>query len=316
MGWLTRMAGLSIDNLLSAEIVTADGKIRRTSPTEEPELFWAIRGGGGNFGIVTEFEFRLHDVGPTVQVGLLFWPLDQGREVLRLGREVLATLPADLNIIIAGLNAPPEPFVPEQHRMQPGYAFVVAGFGVPERHDEVMTRIRQALPPLWEFASPMPYVALQQLLDEANAWGLHNYEKGTYVEALTDDVIDVVFEKLPEKSSPLSLLIFYSLDGAYSAVGEQDTAFGGGRSPRFAIFIVAVCPTPDLLPLDRAWVRSTWEALLPHTVGIGSYVNAMTEGEEDRVRASYGPEKYERLVRAKQIYDPDNVFHRNANIRP
>ncbi len=142
MGWLTRQAGLSIDNLVSAQVVTANGQIRRASADENPDLFWAIRGGGGNFGVVTEFEFRLHEVGPVVQAGLLFWDLEQGRDVLGVAREIIAALPRDLNIIVAGLNAPAAPFVPMQHHHQPGYVLVVAGFGSAAGHAQVMTRIR------------------------------------------------------------------------------------------------------------------------------------------------------------------------------
>jgi hypothetical protein len=179
-----------------------------------------------------------------------------------------------------------------------------------------MTRIRQALPPLWEFTTPMPYVALQQMLDEVNAWGFHTYDKGTYLEDLSYEAIEVVAEHLPRKNSPLSALLFYRLDQAYSQPGEDDTAFSGGRSPRFAVFIVAVCPTPQLLAADRAWARSFWEALRPHSLGAGSYVNAMTEFDDDRVRAAYGPAKYERLAKIKATYDPRNLFHHNANIPP
>jgi len=316
MGWLTRQAGLSIDNLISAQVVTADGQIRRASADENPDLFWAIRGGGGNFGVVTEFEFRLHAVEPVVQVGLLFWDLEQGRDVLGVAREIIAALPRDLNIIVAGLNAPAAPFVPVQHHHQPGYALLVAGFGSAGQHHQVMTRIRRALPPLWEFATPMPYVALQQLLDEANAWGFHTYDRGTYLDDLSDKTIEVVTDHLPRKNSPLSALLFYRLDQAYSQVGEDDTAFSGGRSPRYAVFMVAVCPTRQLLAADRAWVRSFWEALRPHSLGTGSYVNAMTEFEGNRVRASYGPAKYQRLAGIKRKYDPQNLFHHNANIQP
>jgi FAD binding domain-containing protein/berberine-like enzyme len=316
MGWLTRQAGLSIDNLTSAQVVTADGHIQRAAADENPDLFWGIRGGGGNFGVVTEFEFGLHQAGPTVQVGLLFWELEQGPDVLRLAREVIATLPRELNIIIAGLNAPPAPFVPEQHHHQPGYALVVAGLGSAGQHHQVMTRIRQALPPLWEFTTPMPYVALQRMLDEANAWGFHTYDKGTYLEDLSDDAIQVIAGHLPRKNSPLSGVFFYRLDQAYSEAGEDDTAFSGGRTPRYAVFIVAICPTPQLLAADRTWARSLWQALHPHSLGSGAYVNAMTEYDDDRVRASYGPAKYQRLTAIKKKYDPQNLFHHNANIQP
>jgi FAD/FMN-containing dehydrogenase len=316
MGWLTRLAGLTIDNLVSAQVVTADGRILRVAEDENPDLFWAIRGGGGNYGVVTEFEFRLHDVGPIVHFGLLFWSLDHGAEVLRLARDVIPALPREINVVIAGVNAPPAPFVPEQHRLQPGYGLLVAGFGSPDDHADALRQIREALPPLWDFADSMPYVALQQLLDEANAPGFYCYDKGTYLADISDEAIEVIAEQLPAKTSPLSLLLFYRLDGAYSDVAENATAFSGGRAPRYAVFIIAVCPAPELLEAERAWVRSLWAALAPHAIDIGSYVNALSDVDDARLRASYGPEKFERLGAIKRSYDPENIFHRNANIKP
>ena len=255
MGWLTRQARLSNDNLESAEIVTADGRILRAAEGEKPDLFWAIRGGGGNFGVVTEFEFRVHQVGPVVQFGLLFWDLDQGTQVLRRAREIVETLPRELNIVIAGMNAPPAPFVPDQYRFRPGYALLLTGFGASQTHEDVLTRIRRALPPLFEFVTPMPYVDLQQLLDEGNAWGFYCYDKSCYLEDLSEEVIAAVTEQLPQKNSPPSQLLFFRLDEAYCETGEDDTAFGGGRTPRFAGFVVGVCPTSELLPAERAFGR-------------------------------------------------------------
>ena len=262
MGWLTRLAGLSVDNVVSAEVVTADGRILRAAHDENPDLFWALRGGGGNFGVVTELEFRLHPVGPTVQFGLLFWGLDDGAEALRLAHDTIATLPRDINIVIAGLNAPPADFVPKRHRHQPGYALMVVGFGDPDQHHQVLAQLGATLPPLFEFETPVPFVVLQQMLDEANSWGFHCYEKSTYIEDLSDAVIDVITDRLPRKNSLLSVQLFYRLDGAYCDVGDDDTAFGGERSPRYAVFIVGVCPTPELLTAERTWVRAFWDALL------------------------------------------------------
>ncbi|TCC29840.1 FAD-binding oxidoreductase [Kribbella sindirgiensis] len=315
MGWLTRKFGLSIDNLESVRIVTADGSLLRAAEDENPALFWAVRGGGGNFGVVTEFEFRLHEAGPMVQYGLQFWGLEQGADVLRLARELIPALPPEINVVIACLNAPPAPFVPEQHHFEQGHALVVVGLGSPEQHGEVLETIRTALPPLFEFASPMPYVALQQTLDEPNRWGQYCYERGSYLEDLSDGAIDVITDQFPRKSSPLSISLLYRLDHAYSAVPDDATAFSGGRTDRYAIVMVAVCPTPEPYAAERAWVRSFWDALRPHTLGIGSYVNGMTEGEDDRIRAAYG-DKYLRLQQLKAKYDPDNAFHRNQNIKP
>jgi hypothetical protein len=236
--------------------------------------------------------------------------------VLRLAREVIAKLPRELNILIGGVNAPPVPFVPEQYHYKPGYALVITGFSTAEEHEQTMAEIRTALPPLFEFATPMPYTALQQLLDEANAWGFHAYDKGIYLDDFSDEAIQVITDQMPLKQSPLSVMLVYRLDEAYSEVAEDATAFSGGRSPGYAMFIVAVCPTPELLVHDRAWARSFWEALLPYSRGIGSYVNAISDADaDDRVRASYGA-KYDRLAAIKAQYDPGNVFHRNANIKP
>jgi FAD/FMN-containing dehydrogenase len=315
MGWLSRKAGLTLDNLASAQVVLANGSIVRAAEDENPDLFWAIRGGGGNFGVVTEFEYRLYEVGPMVQFGLFFWPADRGTEVLRLARDVQADLPRSMNLMPVYLSAPPAPFVPTEHHFTPGFALLLVGFGAEGEHAAVVERMRQA-GPLFDEVSPMPFVALQQMLDEANAWGFHCYDKGCYLADLTDDAITVLAEQLPRKSSPLSVAFLYRLDGAYSEVGEEDTAFSGGRSPRYMVFIVAVAPEPALLVADRAWVRETWEALRPHSIGIGSYVNAMTEQDDDRIRASYGPAKYDRLAQLKARYDPGNVFRRNANIKP
>jgi FAD/FMN-containing dehydrogenase len=317
MGWLTRKHGLTMDNLISAEVVLADGRVVRASADDHPDLFWALRGGGGNFGVVTEFELALHPVGPMIEFGMMFWGLDQGRDALRAAREIVATLPDGVNVIVAALNAPPAPFVPEQHQLQPGYAVVVAGFHGEPEHRAVLDRFRAAVPPLWEVATPMPYLALQQMLDEPNAWGHHYYDKGLYVQDLTDDVIEAFVEHVPRKSSPLSVVLLYRLDGAYCDVDDDATAFSGGRSPRYNAFIIADAPVPELLDADRPWVRALHEALLPHSCVEGTYVNAMSGRESpDRVRSAYGPEKYDRLARIKQAYDPGNVFHRNANIQP
>jgi FAD/FMN-containing dehydrogenase len=316
MGWLTRKHGLSIDNMTSAEVVTADGQILVATEKDNADLFWALRGGGGNFGVVTQFEFALHPVGPMIQFAMLFWPLDMGGDVLRRARDVVGSLPPDVNVVVAGLNAPPAPFVPAEHHFTPGYAAIIAGFGSEQEHQDVVARMSEAGPRMFEFATPMPYLALQQMLDEANAWGLYDYDKACYVEELTDEVIETIVEHLPRKNSPMSLALFYRLDGAYCDVEDDATAFSGGRTPRYNLFTIAVAPTQELLDADRAWVRGLDAALAPHTID-RTYVNGLDDdGDEDRVRAAYGPAKYERLAAIKATYDPNNVFHLNANIKP
>jgi len=315
MGWLTRKFGLSVDNLVGAEVVTADGRVLRASADSHPDLLWALRGGGGNFGVVTEFEFRLHEVDPMVDFGLFFWPLDQGAEALRLMREVVATLDPDLNVVVGALNAPPEPFVPPEHHFAPGYVLLLTGFDGTPAHAEAVTRIRRTLPPLFDMVTPMPYVALQQMLDEGNAWGFHAYVTATYVEGLSDEVIDVLTAHVARRKSPMSAVLMYRLDGAFSETAEEATGFGGGRSPRFCAFLIGFAPDPDLLAADRGWVRDLRDALRPLTVDDG-YVNDLIDFGDDRVRAAYGTAKYDRLARVKAEYDPGNLFHLNANIKP
>jgi hypothetical protein len=317
IGWLTHKAGLTIDNLVSVDVVLADGSYVHASPDEHADLFWAVRGGGGNFGVVTTFEFQLHPVGPEVHLGLFFWGMDNGEQVMRLARDVVPALPVDAGAQIAiGLNAPPAPFVPPQYHFTPGYLLMVVGFSSAEEHARLVAPIREALPPLFELVTPIPYVALQRTLDETAPWGLLGYQEVIYLDELTDDVISVIVDHLPAKRSPMSFCVVIRLDGAYSEIGDDETAFGGGRAPRYIINIAGIGATPEILSADRAWVRSVWSALRPFARDSGGYVNSMTDGDEGRVRASYGPTKYERLARIKAKYDPGNVFHLNANIKP
>jgi len=190
----------------------------------------------------------------------------------------------------------------------------VVGFGAPEEHEELVNQIREALPPLWDFVTPMPYLDLNQMLDEDNRWGQHGYDKGGQIAEITDDVIDAVTQHFPRKQSPGSVVLFYRVDGAYSRVPDDETAFAGERSPGWYVFTIALCPTADMLPAEREWVRGLHSALAPHMV-TRTYVNVVEEDDSD-IAAVYGPEKYTRLARIKGVYDPNNVFHRNANIHP
>jgi hypothetical protein len=315
MGWLTRLAGLALDALVAAEVVTADGSVLLADEEHHADLFWALRGGGGNFGIVTEFEFALVEVGPVVQFGFCFWELDQGPEVLRLARDVIATMPPSINIIIAGVHAPPAPFVPVQHQLKPGYAMLVAGFGAVEEHDDVMSQLRSGVTPLVDMVTPMPYVQLQQIFDEGHPFGIYAHDRGEQVEALTDDVIAVITEHVARKASPDSAFFLYRLDRAYSEVSDEATAFAAGRSPRYQAFIVGATRSAVGFDQECQWANSFREALRPHGLSAGTYLNAEAEVTVAEVRTSYGS-KLERLARIKATYDPDNVFHRNANILP
>lgn len=315
MGWLTHMQGLTIDNLAAARVVLADGSIVRASDAEHPDLFWALRGGGGNFGVVTEFEFRLHPVGPEVHFGFFFWPMTESSAVLELAREFVTTLPHRAGILLGmGMSAPPESFVPQQYQLLPGCAILVAGFGTAAELAEFVSPLRAGLP-LFEFVTTLPYVTLQTLLDNAEPWGAHGYERALDVDHLSDEVIAVLSEQAGKKTSPLSFMPVFCLDGAFAAVGEDETAFGGARTPHFVCNIVAVATDAATLSVDRAWARETWDALRPWASNAGGYVNFMGESDTERMRATYGS-KYAELARVKAVYDPGNVFHRNINIRP
>ena len=316
-GWLHRTMGLSIDNLAAVEVVLADGRCVRASEDDHPDLFWALRGGGGNFGVVTNFEFRLKPVGPEVHLALFFWDLDRSVEALRLCRDVVMDLPRNVGSMIAGgLNAPPAPFVSDQYHLTLGNALMVVGLSSAEQHQRLIEPIRAALPPLFELVTPMPYAGLQQMFDDSYPWGIYAYDKSLYLNELSDEAIDVVAEHLPGKSSPVSFLPIFPLGGAYGDIDNDATAFGGSRKARFNFDMAAAAPNAELLAADRAWVRNLWEKLLPYANKSAGYVNFMSEYQEDRVWETYGQAKYERLARIKAEYDPDNVFHLNANIKP
>lgn len=313
MGWLTRRHGLSIDNLVAATVVLADGRVVRAADDERPDLFWALRGGGGNFGVVTEFEFALHPLEGPAHVGLFFWPLDRAGDALRVGREVLTGLPRDAGGSMLACHAPPAPFLPETVHFTPGVLLVVIGFSTPEAHEALLGPVHDSRP-VAEFVTPMPYTALQSMIDDAGPWGSLSYGKGLHLPDLTDDAIAVLLEHLPNKSSPMSVVPIAGLGGAFADVDDDATAFAGSRSVAFSVAMDALAPTPELLAADREWVRGLWEALRPHSAG--GYVNWNPEFSDDRVRAAYGDAKHDRLRAIKARYDPDNAFHLNVNIPP
>ena len=314
-GWLTRLAGLTSDNLVGAQVVTADGQVIHASETDNSDLFWALRGGGGNFGIVTEFEFALHPVGPMVHLGLFLVSPEHGRDFFRFVREYVRDLPDECCAFLAGLSAPPEPFVPSDLHFAPAFALAVVGLGDEEAHARLLAPIKDALTPMVELITPIPYAALQQMFDGAAPWGMHSYEKAVYLEELTDPVIDVILEHQEKKVSPLSFVPIFTFGGAYRRADSDASAFGGRRDIGYVVNISATAMSPADFEAERAWARAYWAGLAAHAVGVGGYVNFMAEDDEDRVRSSYGA-KYDRLQRIKATYDPENVFHLNANIRP
>jgi FAD/FMN-containing dehydrogenase len=314
MGWLMARQGLSSDNLLQATLVTADGRTVTASEQSHPELFWGLRGAGTNFGVVTEFVFALHEVGPLVHLGMLFWRAEDAAEPLRLARAHLFTLPDGMGAAVVGMSAPPEPFVPEEHHGTTGVAVIVVGWGSAEEHAAAIQPLRDHRP-LFELVTPLPYVALQQMLDAGNPWGILAYDKGLNLDGLSDDAIDVLLTWLPRKRSPLSYVPMFALSGRYREIPDDATAWGSPRSARWAAAIVAFATDEETLAADRAWVRDLWRALRPHA-GDAVYLNFEADLDQDRVRAAYGEEKYGRLAALKARWDPENVFCHNANIPP
>jgi len=316
IGWLCTIAGLTCDNLIGAELVTASGEVLQVSEDNEQEVLWGLRGGGGNFGIVTSFEYQLHSVGPLVNFSFFYWRPERGTEVLKYIREVIPTLPVNTAAFIAGTNAPKADFVPTEFQDKPGWILALVGFGDEEELRGVVEPIRSAIPADSEVFEQLPYTALQGMFDHTAPWGGLAYEKAAHFDELTDEVIAVMVERQPLKSAHLSFTPILVAGGAYREVPESSAAFSGSREMRYVINITAVCETKEEFDADRTWVRDYWTALQPYAVGNGSYINFMSEVDVNRVEAAYGPEKYPRLTALKSRLDPDNAFHLNANIPP
>lgn len=318
IGWLTKEAGLSSDNLKRVELVTAASRIVRASRTENPELFWALRGGGGNFGVITSFEFALHPIGPEVNLGLYFFGLENGADALNFANPYLEVLPAHATGFLAiGLDAPAAPFVPQEYRGRLGHALLVVGFGSAAEHRAALEPIElSGVKPLFKHVTPIPFVQLQKLFDESSRWGTFGYEKALFLDELSHDAVRVIGEHVSHKHARLSFCPTFTLAGAYRAHSDDDSAFAGSRAARYVFNINAAAPDRTLYEKDRAWARRFWEAMRPFAMGAGGYLNFQADLDEARTRLSYGAEKYERLAALKHELDPQNVFHLNANIKP
>ncbi len=311
-GYLTRKFGLTIDNLLSADMVLADGSTTTASAEENPDLFWAIRGGGGNFGVVVSFEFRLHPV-DTVYAGPTLWPLEKAEEVLRWYRRFLPDAPEELYGFFAFLITPPAPPFPEALHGRKMCGVIWCYCGPPEGAEKAFQPVKEFGPPVFEHLGPMPYPALQSAFDPLYPPGLRWYWKGDFVKELTDEAISLHVEHGSKLPTPLSTMHLYPVDGAVHRVGRTETAFSF-RDSTWSQVIVGVGSDPaDDEPMT-AWARGYWEALHPHSAG-GAYVNFMMEEGRERVQATYG-DNYPRLVEIKAKYDPENLFRMNQNIEP
>jgi FAD/FMN-containing dehydrogenase len=315
IGWLMRKHGATVDNLLSVDLVTAEGELLTASEDENPDLFWGIRGGGGNFGVVTSFEYRLHPVGPIVLAGPIFHPLEDAREVLAFYREFIATAPDELTTIFELSVAPPAPFLPEEVHGRPIVMVAACYAGAPEDGIEVVRPLKEFGRPLVDLLEPKPYTALQSLFDPSVPHGWHRYWKAVELPPLTDAAIDTLVEQASAQTSPRSYCIVFQLGGAVARSGADETAFSQ-RDTAHNVNINAVW-TADDPDGERhvAWARDFFSALQPHARG-RVYLNFLGDEGAERVRQAYGYRQYERLVELKRAYDPTNFFRLNQNIEP
>jgi FAD/FMN-containing dehydrogenase len=312
IGHLTRKAGLSIDNVLGARVVLADGRVVTADEQTNPDLFWAIRGGGGNFGVVTELKLRLHPIS-TVIAGPMFWELEQTPELLGWYRDFILQAPEDLNGFFAFVSVPPgEPF-PEELHLQKVAAIVWCWTGPEESAPDALAEAREQPGLLLDGVQPMPVPALQSAFDPIYPPGDQWYWRADFVETIPDEAVEQHAKfgaALPTWKSTMHL---YPIDGAAHRVGPTDTPWAY-RDANWGMVMAGVDSDPANAEAISDWSRSYWEALHPYSAG-GAYVNMMMEEGDERVRASYG-ENYERLARIKAEYDPGNLFHVNQNIRP
>ncbi len=311
-GYLTRKYGLALDNLLAADVVLADGRLVTASAEENGDLFWAIRGGGGNFGIVTSFLFRGCPV-EQVFAGPMLWEMEHAREVMQWYREISLTLPEDLYGFFAFLKVPPGPPFPEELHYKTMCGIVWAYCGPMDQVEEAFKPIRKFRAPALELTGAMPYTALQSMFDAIYPPGLQWYWRADFVAEIPDAAIDEHLKFANQMPTLQSTMHLYPVDGAASRVGRHDTAFSY-REAKWSMVMVGVDPDPANAETITKWTKEYWEALHPYSLG-GAYVNFMMDEGVDRIKATYR-DNYPRLVEIKRKYDPDNFFHVNQNIRP
>ena len=312
IGYLARGFGLSIDKLISADVVTADGSFVQASQDEHADLFWALRGGGGNFGVVTSFEFRLHPV-RDIYGGPMFYELSDVENVLRFYREYIADAPREMGAFPAFQIAPPLPFIPQDRHGDTFVAMVACWAGPIEDGEKALKPFHDVAPVVAEFVGPMPYPALNGAFDGLVPAGLQHYWKANFVDELTDEAIAAHATHGPDVPAVNSTMHIYPINGAVHDVASDATAFAY-RDANFATVIAGMWPEPSQNEANIGWVRRYYEATAPLSEE-GGYVNFMAADDQERIRANYGA-NYERLVSVKRTYDPDNLFHLNQNIKP
>lgn len=312
IGYLTRGVGLSCDNLLSAEVVTADGRTVTASEQENEDLFWALRGGGGNFGVATSLEFRLHPVAD-IYGGPMFFEVDDAADVLRWYREFIVDAPEEFGGFPAWQIAPPLPFIPEERHGDTFLAFVGCWAGPIDQGEQMLKPLHDVAPIVAEHVGPMPYPALNSAFDGLVPPGLQHYWKANFVKELTDDAIEAHMKHGPQVPAVNSTVHIYPINGACHRVAPDATAFAY-RDATFATVIAGMWPDPSDNDANTAWVRDYYEATAPLSEA-GGYVNFMAGDDQSRIRDNYKG-NYDRLVEVKRTYDPENLFHVNQNIAP
>jgi FAD/FMN-containing dehydrogenase len=312
IGYLSRGFGLSCDNLSSVEVVTADGAVLTASERANEDLFWALRGGGGNFGVVTSFEYRLHPV-REIYGGPILYELDDAASVLRFYRDFIRDAPEEFGGFPAWQIAPPLPFIPEDRHGEPFLIFITCWAGPIEEGEAALAPLHEVAPVVAEHVGPMPYPALNSAFDDLVPAGLQHYWKANFVKELTDEAIDAHLEHGPKLPAVNSTVHIYPINGACHRVAPDATAFAY-RDATFATVIAGMWPDPAQNEDNIAWVRGFYEATAPHSEE-GGYINFMAGDDQDRIRVNYRG-NYDRLADVKRKYDPDNLFHLNQNIRP
>lgn len=312
-GWIQRKYGLTIDNLRSVELVSEEGEVLRASDAENPDLFWGVRGGGGNFGIVTEFEFHLSPLGPQVMAGSVFWLASDARKVLRFYREWVANGPDELMTIVTQRKPSALPGMPPELVGKHIIGVATCYAGPVEDAEKVLRPLRSFGAPLLDGCMPKPYLAHQASFDPFFKPGWWYYVRSCDVADLNDDVVDIMAEYGERIESPISSIALWQMGGAVGRVGKDATAFNN-RSAGFSFNINGNSLSADGFEAERTWARSYWSALAPHHTSV--YVNFLMEEGDDRIRQAYGSEKLERLKALKRKYDPRNFFRLNQNIAP
>jgi hypothetical protein len=313
LGHLMRRVGLTVDNLLAVELVTAEGEKRTVDDDSDADLFWALRGGGGNYGIATALHFRLHPVGPIVLAGPVFWPLAQATDVLRVLRDLALDAPDELGVTFVTMLAPPMPFLPPEQYGRPVLGMVLVWSGDAAEGVRVLEPLRKTGAPLADVVRPVPYLAVQSMLDGGALHGRHYYWKSHRLPELTDAAMDVIAGHADAITSPFSQIGGWVMGGAVSRIAPEATAVGV-REPGYDINVTAGwAPSDAGADRHRGWVRDGWQALRPYSAGV--YANFISDEGDAGVRAAYG-ERLTRLTAVKDRHDPDNFFRMNANIAP